>query len=165
MLVLKLRCNKRSAYIETQAPPSSKKRPHFETRICIGENKNLGQGFRGDWSQERSCWLRPASTWPTDRSVYITLRALKHWGTISETESAECFPAKLQHQTSRIRGRCWYTDFLRCTNFSCSYYRWKICTVDRFFSVQTCAVINRAESSFPERKYDVMKTKCLTAIL
>jgi hypothetical protein len=38
MLVLKLRCNKRSAYTERPTPPSPKRRPHFETRTCLGEN-------------------------------------------------------------------------------------------------------------------------------
>jgi hypothetical protein len=47
ILVLKLRCNKRSAYIERPTPPSSKRRPHFETRTCLGENKYLGHGSRG----------------------------------------------------------------------------------------------------------------------
>jgi hypothetical protein len=46
ILVPKLRYNKRSAYTETPTPPSSKRRPHFETRTCLGENKNLGHGSR-----------------------------------------------------------------------------------------------------------------------
>jgi hypothetical protein len=38
ILVLKLRCVKRSAYIERPSPHSSKRRPHFEIRACPGEN-------------------------------------------------------------------------------------------------------------------------------
>jgi hypothetical protein len=41
MLLMKLRCNKRSTYIEIPTPPSSKRRQNFETRTCLGENKNL----------------------------------------------------------------------------------------------------------------------------
>jgi hypothetical protein len=48
LLVLKLRCNKRSAYIERPTPPTSKRRPPFETRTCLGETNNLGPGSRGD---------------------------------------------------------------------------------------------------------------------
>jgi hypothetical protein len=39
--MLKLRCNKRSAYTEKPTPPSSKRRHHFETRTCLGQNNNL----------------------------------------------------------------------------------------------------------------------------
>jgi hypothetical protein len=42
ILVLKLRCNKRSAYAGRRTASSSKRKPHFETRTCLGENKNLG---------------------------------------------------------------------------------------------------------------------------
>jgi hypothetical protein len=41
ILVLKLRCNKRNAYTERPTPPSPKRRPHFEARTRLGENKNL----------------------------------------------------------------------------------------------------------------------------
>jgi hypothetical protein len=44
--VPKLRCNKRSVYIERPIPPSPKRRPHFETRTCLGKNTNFGHGFR-----------------------------------------------------------------------------------------------------------------------
>jgi hypothetical protein len=36
IFVPKLRSNKRSAYIERQTSPSSKRRPHFETRTGLG---------------------------------------------------------------------------------------------------------------------------------
>jgi hypothetical protein len=38
--MLKLWCNKHGAYIERLTPPSSKKRPHFETCTCLGK-KNI----------------------------------------------------------------------------------------------------------------------------
>jgi hypothetical protein len=40
--------------MERPTSNSSKRRPHFETRTCLGGNKNLGHGSWGDWSQE---WL------------------------------------------------------------------------------------------------------------
>jgi hypothetical protein len=52
ILVPKLRRNKHSAYIEIPTPPSSQRRPSFETRTCVGENENLGYGSRGDLSQQ-----------------------------------------------------------------------------------------------------------------
>jgi hypothetical protein len=54
-------CNKRSAYIERPTPPSSKTRPHFKIRPCLGENKDHDYGSRGDWSQEWLCWRRAAA--------------------------------------------------------------------------------------------------------
>jgi hypothetical protein len=55
-------------YVERPAPPSSKRRPHFETRTCLGGNKNLGHKTREEWSQERLCcrsqqqFIRPTVT-------------------------------------------------------------------------------------------------------
>jgi hypothetical protein len=46
LFVLKLPCNKYSAYIERQTPSSLKKGPHFRTRTCLEENKNLVRGSR-----------------------------------------------------------------------------------------------------------------------
>jgi hypothetical protein len=43
---------KHSAYLEIQTPLSTKRRPHFETHACLGENKDLGYGSQGDFSQE-----------------------------------------------------------------------------------------------------------------
>jgi hypothetical protein len=63
---MKLLCNKRRAYIESSTPPS-KRRPHFETRICPGENKNIVHGSRGELSQEWPCWRRPEAIEPTNR--------------------------------------------------------------------------------------------------
>jgi hypothetical protein len=34
-------CNKLRAYTERLTPFSSKRRPHFERRTCLGKNKNL----------------------------------------------------------------------------------------------------------------------------
>jgi hypothetical protein len=51
VLSLKLRCNKLSACIERPIPPSLNRTPHLETSICLGQNKNLGHGPRGDWIQ------------------------------------------------------------------------------------------------------------------
>jgi hypothetical protein len=48
IFVLKLRFNTRSAYIERLTLPSSKRKPHFETRTCLWENKSLGHGSRGE---------------------------------------------------------------------------------------------------------------------
>jgi hypothetical protein len=39
--VQKVRCNIRRAYMVSPAPPSSKRRPHFETSTCLGENKKI----------------------------------------------------------------------------------------------------------------------------
>jgi hypothetical protein len=69
ILVLKLRCNKRSAYTERPAPPSSKRRPNFQTHACLRENKNLCHGSQGEWSQKWLCWRRPAAILPTDRQA------------------------------------------------------------------------------------------------
>jgi hypothetical protein len=43
IFVLKLRCNKRSAYTERRrkTPLSSKRKPNSETRVCLGKNRNL----------------------------------------------------------------------------------------------------------------------------
>jgi hypothetical protein len=60
-LALKLRCNKRSAYIRRQNLPSSKRRPHFETHTSLGEIKNLCHGSREDWRPKWLCWRRPAA--------------------------------------------------------------------------------------------------------
>jgi hypothetical protein len=68
MLLLKLRCNKRSAYIERLTSPSLKRRPHLETCTCLGENRNLGHRAWGKWCQE---WLlAKASSNLTDWSTY-----------------------------------------------------------------------------------------------
>jgi hypothetical protein len=59
----------RSAYMKISIPPWSKRRPHFETRTCLGENKVLCHESRGDWSQEWLCWRsqqqfnRPTDLW------------------------------------------------------------------------------------------------------
>jgi hypothetical protein len=66
-LVLKLQYNKRRAYVERPIPPSSKRRPHFETCTCLGDNKYLGRAPLGVWSQKLLCWWRPAAiSRPTD---------------------------------------------------------------------------------------------------
>jgi hypothetical protein len=78
ILVLKLRCNKLSAYIEIPAPPSSKRRPHFETRTCLGENKTLFMDLeteaRNDCAGEgqqrfNSQTYRPTSTKPQQSDI------------------------------------------------------------------------------------------------
>jgi hypothetical protein len=51
MLVLKLRCNKRSVCMD-RPTSSSNKKPHFETRTCLCENKHIGHGLLGECSQE-----------------------------------------------------------------------------------------------------------------
>jgi hypothetical protein len=38
ILVLKVWCSKRCAYVEGPAPASLKRRPHFETFTCLGDN-------------------------------------------------------------------------------------------------------------------------------
>jgi hypothetical protein len=70
---LKLGCSKHSAYMERPTPPS-KRKPHFETRKCQGENKNLGHGSREDRSQE---WLLAnSSSSLTDRPKPVSLETV-----------------------------------------------------------------------------------------
>jgi hypothetical protein len=56
MLVLKPRSNKRNPYIlvERPTPPSSNGKSRFETRACLGENKNPSHVSWGECSQK---WL------------------------------------------------------------------------------------------------------------
>jgi hypothetical protein len=51
ILVLKLRCNRRSASTERQAPTSSKRRPHF-SKTYISRRKNLLESLDEALSQE-----------------------------------------------------------------------------------------------------------------
>jgi hypothetical protein len=46
--IARQRRGKRSAYLERPTSPLSKRRPHFETRTCLAENKNVGHESQGD---------------------------------------------------------------------------------------------------------------------
>jgi hypothetical protein len=128
--VLKLRCNKRSAYIETPTPPSSKRSPHFETRTCLGENKNFGHGSWGDWSQEWLCWSESESYVTTDcqsasqsrnkapiwGSRCQTVAGLLMWGALSDERTALSFTVAADpRQRSRFRVRVPWESWLYFT--------------------------------------------------
>jgi hypothetical protein len=69
-LVLKLRCNKRSAYMETPTTPASKTRPHFETRTCLGEDKGWND-CAGEGHQQFNG--------PTELATCLTVTKIWSW--------------------------------------------------------------------------------------
>jgi hypothetical protein len=93
ILVLKLQCNKRSAYIERPTPLSSKRRPHFETRACLGENKNLGHGSRGDWKPRMAKVSNNFTDRPAGRPIdRVARKWIKGLPETSENKLWSCVP-------------------------------------------------------------------------
>jgi hypothetical protein len=75
----------RGAYIQRPTPLSSKRRHHFEICTCLGENKNLGRGSRGDWSQEWLYWQSQQQfDQPTDQ---LTMRG--NWRSVAIMSSCD----------------------------------------------------------------------------
>jgi hypothetical protein len=98
--VLKLRCNKRIAYIGRPTPPSSKRRPHFETLTCLGANKNLGGWILRRLAPGMTMLVKASSNLtdlPTDRPTDRLWRF--------QSRRDEVRKRKLQRAPTTTRGR------------------------------------------------------------